>query len=105
MCVILNCVIYVTQYIDVLFTCKCVIVTHKSTNVHIFDTLHTQPPRALYTLAKCVIIIHNDISVHHPLQDSLCTLICLFAATAGVAGWRVEADKDSHHEAAVRTAV
>ena len=42
-----------------------------------------------------------DVSVHHPLQDSL---ICLSAATAGVAAGRGEADKDSHHEASVRAA-
>ena len=39
-----------------------------------------------------------DVSVCHPLQDSL---ICLSAATAGVAAGRGEADKDSHHEASV----
>ena len=37
-----------------------------------------------------------DVSVCHPLQDSL---ICLFAATAGVAAGCGEVDKDSHHEA------
>ena len=39
--------------------------------------------------------------MRHPLQDSL---ICLSAATAGVAAGRGEADKDSHHEASVRAA-
>ena len=39
-----------------------------------------------------------DVSVHHPLQDSL---LCLSAATSGVAAGRGEADKDSHHEASV----
>ena len=42
-----------------------------------------------------------DVSVHHPLQDSL---IYIFAATAGVAAGRGEVDKDSHHEAYVRAA-
>ena len=42
-----------------------------------------------------------DVSVCHPLQDSL---LCLSAATAGVAAGRGEADKDSRHEAAVRAA-
>ena len=35
--------------------------------------------------------------MHHPLQDSL---LCLSAATAGVAVGCREADEDSHHEAA-----
>ena len=39
-----------------------------------------------------------DVSVRHPLQDSL---ICLSAATAGVAAGCGEVDKDSHHEASV----
>ena len=39
-----------------------------------------------------------DVSVCHPLQDSL---ICLSAATTGVAAGRGEVDKDSHHEASV----
>ena len=42
-----------------------------------------------------------DVSVRHPLQDSL---LCLSAATAGVAAGCGEADKDSHHEASVRAA-
>ena len=39
-----------------------------------------------------------DVSLCHPLQDSL---ICLSAATAGVAAGCGEVDKDSHHEASV----
>ena len=42
----------------------------------------------------------DHVRVRHPLQDSL---LCLSAATAGVAAGRGEADKDSHHEASVRT--
>ena len=42
-----------------------------------------------------------DVSVCHPLQDSL---LCLSAATAGVAAGCGEADKESRHEAAVRDA-
>ena len=42
--------------------------------------------------------IHLDVSVRHPLQDSL---ICLSAATAWMAAGRGEVDKDSHHEASV----
>ena len=42
-----------------------------------------------------------SLCMRHPLQDSL---ICLSAATAGVAAGRGEADKDSHHEASVRAA-
>ena len=42
-----------------------------------------------------------DVSVRHPPQDSL---LCLSAATAGVAASHGEADKDSHHEASVRAA-
>ena len=37
----------------------------------------------------------------HPLQDSL---LCLSAATAGVAAGHGESDKDSHHEASVQAA-
>ena len=39
-----------------------------------------------------------DVSVCHPLRDSL---ICLSAATAGVTAGCGEVDKDSHHEASV----
>ena len=39
--------------------------------------------------------------MHHPLQDSL---LCLSAATAGVAAGRGEVDKDSCHKAAVQAA-
>ena len=37
--------------------------------------------------------------MRHPLQDSL---ICLSAATTGVAAGFGEVDKDSHHEASVQ---
>ena len=39
-----------------------------------------------------------DVSVRHPLQDSL---LCLSAASAGVATGRGEVDKDNCHRAAV----
>ena len=44
-------------------------------------------------------LAYFDVSVCHHLQDSL---ICLSAATAGVAAGHGEVDKDSHHEASVR---
>ena len=40
-----------------------------------------------------------DVSVHHPLQDSL---LVLSAAATGVTAERGEADKDYHYEAVVR---
>ena len=42
-----------------------------------------------------------DVSVHHPLQDSL---LVLSAAATGVTAERGEADKDYHYEAVVRAA-